>query len=109
MLKDLELVRAKLVVEPASSAEVASLEEMLLLVALIPMVKLFLDVKLMKVHPIEPENRYASMLNLRCTNEKLTYAQTVNKIETKSSKKWWGAASVQCNYLATTHATLLTK
>lgn len=71
MQKDLELVRAKLVVEPASSAEVASLVEMLLLVALIPMVKLFLDVKLMKVHPIEPEDedRYKSMLNVRCTNE----------------------------------------
>lgn len=86
MQKDLELVRAKLVVEPASSAEVASSEEMLLLVALIPMVKLFLDVKLMKVHPIEPENRYTSMLNLRCTNEKLTYAQTVNKLRQNPPK-----------------------
>lgn len=86
MQKDLELVRAKLEVEPASSAEVASSAEMLLLVALIPMVKLFLDVKLMKVHPIEPENRYASMLNLRCTNEKLTYAQTANKLRQNPPK-----------------------
>jgi hypothetical protein len=52
----LVLVEVKHVVLPACSfGWVGSLEERLPQVAPIPMMKLFLDAKLMKVHPTEPE------------------------------------------------------